>query len=236
MKSQAFVIEKQSASGTKNRVFVIETMGGYCGYLATMAGLAGGADAAYIHEESFGIKDLQGDVAHLSAKIKDGVKRGLILRNEKANANYTTEFINSLYSEEGKGLFNCRMNVLGHMQQGGRPSPFDRNMGTKMGAKCLEKIIQQISEAKKEDGSICTTRSDHSTLLGMIKRQSMFSEVLELKKEANFKLRLPDPAEPAWWLKLRPLMRIMASHESAYESICIFRDAHDVLEGDKFSS
>ena len=34
-------------------------MGGYCGYLATMAGLAGGADAAYIFEESFGIKDLQ---------------------------------------------------------------------------------------------------------------------------------------------------------------------------------
>jgi len=48
-----------SASGTKRRTFVIETMGGYCGYLATMAGLAAGADAAYIHEEHFTIKDLQ---------------------------------------------------------------------------------------------------------------------------------------------------------------------------------
>ena len=38
-------------------------------------------------------------------------------RNEKANPHYTTEFIYSLYSEEGKGQFNCRMNVLGHMQQ-----------------------------------------------------------------------------------------------------------------------
>ena len=34
-------------------------MGGYCGYLATMSGLAGGADAAYIFEEHFGITDLQ---------------------------------------------------------------------------------------------------------------------------------------------------------------------------------
>ena len=34
-------------------------MGGYCGYLATLSGLAGGADAAYIYEEQFGIKDLQ---------------------------------------------------------------------------------------------------------------------------------------------------------------------------------
>lgn len=71
---------KQSASGTKNRVFVIETMGGYCGYLATLSGLAGGADAAYIFEEKFSLQDLQGDVAHMAAKIHDGVKRGLVLR------------------------------------------------------------------------------------------------------------------------------------------------------------
>ena len=50
---------KQSAAGTKRRVFIIETMGGFCGYLATMAGLAGGADAAYIYEEHFSIHDLQ---------------------------------------------------------------------------------------------------------------------------------------------------------------------------------
>lgn len=30
---------RQSAQGTKRRVFVIETMGGYCGYLATLAGM-----------------------------------------------------------------------------------------------------------------------------------------------------------------------------------------------------
>lgn len=50
---------KQSAAGTKRRVFIVETMGGYCGYLATMAGLAAGADAAYIFEDKFSIKDLE---------------------------------------------------------------------------------------------------------------------------------------------------------------------------------
>lgn len=50
---------KQSAAGTKRRVFIVETMGGYCGYLATMAGLAAGADAAYIFEEKIYIKDLE---------------------------------------------------------------------------------------------------------------------------------------------------------------------------------
>ena len=33
---------KQSATGTKRRVFVVETMGAYCGYLATMSAIAGG--------------------------------------------------------------------------------------------------------------------------------------------------------------------------------------------------
>lgn len=38
-------------------------------------------------------------------------------RNEKCNENYTTDFIFNLYSEEGKGIFDSRKNVLGHMQQ-----------------------------------------------------------------------------------------------------------------------
>lgn len=104
---------RQSAQGTKRRVFVIETMGGFCGYLATVAGLAGGADAAYIFEEKFSIKDLQQDVYHMSSKMAEGVQRGLILRNEKASENYNTDFIFRLYSEEGKGLFSTRQNVLG---------------------------------------------------------------------------------------------------------------------------
>ena len=54
---------------------------------------------------------------HMAAKIKDGVKRGIVLRNEHANSNYSTDFIYHLYNEEGKGVFNCKKNVLGHMQQ-----------------------------------------------------------------------------------------------------------------------
>lgn len=50
---------KQSATGTKRRVFVVETMGGFCGYLATTTGIAVGADAAYIFEDPFNIHDLK---------------------------------------------------------------------------------------------------------------------------------------------------------------------------------
>uniref|UniRef100_A0A8C7WHE4 ATP-dependent 6-phosphofructokinase n=1 Tax=Oncorhynchus mykiss TaxID=8022 RepID=A0A8C7WHE4_ONCMY len=141
---------KQSASGTKRRVFIIETMGGYCGYLASVGGLAAGADAVYIYEEPFDIRDLQSNVEHLTEKMKTGIQRGLVLRNENSNENFTTDFIYQLYSEEGKGVFDCRKNVLGHMQQGGAPSPFDRNFGTKIAAKAIQWISRKLKESYKE--------------------------------------------------------------------------------------
>lgn len=53
---------KLSATGTKRRVFIVETMGGFCGYLATVSALASGADNAYIFEEQFSVSDIMDDV------------------------------------------------------------------------------------------------------------------------------------------------------------------------------
>ncbi|XP_053383138.1 ATP-dependent 6-phosphofructokinase, muscle type-like isoform X3 [Mercenaria mercenaria] len=201
---------KQSATGTKRRIFVVETMGGYCGYLATMSGLAGGADAAYIFEDKFSITDLRDDVFHLKNKILNaGVQRGLVLRNEYANPHYTTDFIEQLFSEEGKGVFTCRKNVLGHMQQGGVPSVFDRNYGTKLAAKAVAWMAQQVKEYTQEDGKIFTNHPSTSTLLGMRRRHMEFTPLQELAEGTDFEHRLP---EDQWWLKLRPLLRILAKH------------------------
>ncbi|KAK4291691.1 hypothetical protein Pmani_013509 [Petrolisthes manimaculis] len=204
---------RQSAQGTKRRVFVVETMGGYCGYLATLAGLAGGADAAYIYEESFGIQELQLDVYHMAAKMAEGVQRGLVLRNENANENYTTDFIYRLYSEEGKGIFSCRKNVLGHMQQGGSPSVFDRNMGTKMSAKCVTWLTDQMLAHRRDDGTVFCDDASTAVLLGLQKRSYLFQPVIELKTKTDWVRRIPTDQ---WWLKLRPLLRILAKHEAAY--------------------
>ncbi|XP_076438032.1 ATP-dependent 6-phosphofructokinase-like isoform X2 [Babylonia areolata] len=209
---------KQSATGTKRRVFVVETMGGYCGYLATLSGLAAGADAAYIFEEKITISNLRDDVFHLKDKILNaGVQRGLVLRsdshrrywNESANSNYTTEFINQLFAEEGKGVFSVRMNVLGHMQQGGVPSPFDRNYGTKMAAKCVN-WFKDMVESNLKSGRVEVKSSQSCVLLGMQKRRLEFTPVDELVIDTDFVNRIP---LEQWWLKLRPLLRIMAKHQ-----------------------
>ncbi|KAM8849922.1 ATP-dependent 6-phosphofructokinase, platelet type isoform 1-T1 [Spinachia spinachia] len=204
---------KQSASGTKRRVFIIETMGGYCGYLATVGGLAAGADTVYIYEEPFNIRDLQANVEHLTQKMKTSIQRGLVLRNENSNENFTTDFIYQLYTEEGRGVFDCRKNILGHMQQGGAPSPFDRNFGTKVAAKAIQWVTKTLKESYK-GGRVFTNSEDTACLLGMRRRALVFQPVSKLRDETDFVHRIP---KEQWWLKLRPLMKILAKYKTSYD-------------------
>ncbi|XP_032802367.1 ATP-dependent 6-phosphofructokinase, platelet type isoform X8 [Petromyzon marinus] len=204
---------KQSASGTKRRVFIIETMGGYCGYLANMGGLAAGADAAYIYEEPFDIRDLEANVEHLAEKMKTGIQRGLVLRNELSNPNYTTDFIYNLYSEEGKGVFDCRKNVLGHMQQGGAPSPFDRNFGTKIAAKAIQWLTKKLTECYRH-GHVFANSDDSACLLGMRRRALEFQPLVTLKSETDFEHRIP---KEQWWLKMRAVLKILAKYKASYD-------------------
>ncbi|KAK1879361.1 ATP-dependent 6-phosphofructokinase liver type [Dissostichus eleginoides] len=190
---------KQSASGTKRRVFIIETMGGYCGYLATVGGLASGADTVYIYEEPFDIRDLQANVEHLTQKMKTTIQRGLVLRNENSNENYTTDFIYQLYTEEGKG--------------GGAPSPFDRNFGTKVAAKAVQWISRTLKDSYK-GGRVFTNSEDTACLLGMRRRAMVFQPVSQLKDETDFVHRIP---KEQWWLKLRPLMKILAKYKTSFD-------------------
>ncbi|MCP9263452.1 ATP-PFK [Dirofilaria immitis] len=160
---------KQSATGSKRRVFIIETMGNYCGYLATLSAMASGADAAYIYEEIFDVHELLNDI------------------------------------QEGKGIFSTRTNVLGHTQQGGNPSPFDRLFGAKMGARAVVHLLGQMKEYKKTN----LYHPGTATLQGLIGKHVCLTPVEELVDDADFAHRLP---MEQWWMKLRPLLRILAKH------------------------
>ncbi|NXO70362.1 PFKAM protein, partial [Phainopepla nitens] len=129
-------------------------------------------------------------------------------RNERCNENYSTDFIYNLYSEEGKGVFDCRKNVLGHMQQGGSPTPFDRNFGTKMGAKAVAWITGKIKECSRH-GRIFANTADSACLLGMRKRSLLFQPIAELRQQTDFEHRIP---KEQWWLRLRPILKILAKY------------------------
>ncbi|XP_066541974.1 ATP-dependent 6-phosphofructokinase, liver type isoform X1 [Hoplias malabaricus] len=213
---------KQSATGTKRRVFVVETMGGYCGYLATTAGIAVGADAAYIFEDHFDINDLKTNVEHLTEKMKKDIQRGLVLRNEKCHVHYTTDFIYNLYSAEGKGVFDCRVNVLGHLQQGGAPSPFDRNFGTKLGVRAVQWLTEKMVDTYRQ-GRVFANTSDSASVVGLNKKAVTFSPVTEVKAQTDFEHRMP---KDQWWFGLRLLQKMLAKYQTSFDQYVTGEMAH----------
>ena len=120
---------RQSAVASR-RVFVVEVMGRDCGYLALLSGLATGAERVYLPEEGITLDDLTADVHALAEGFRSGKRLGLIIRSENADPVYTTGFITSLFEKEGGELFDARQAILGHVQEGGDPSPFDRIQAT----------------------------------------------------------------------------------------------------------
>ena len=133
---------KQSAVASK-RCFVVEVMGRRCGYLALLSGLATGAERVYMHEEGVTLADLQRDLAAMAEGFRQGKRLGLVVRAEEANPLYTTPFMYALFEQEGGELFDVRQAILGHLQQGGDPSPFDRILATRFAAECVEYLVRE---------------------------------------------------------------------------------------------
>lgn len=186
---------KQSAIATR-RCFVVEVMGHYCGYLALMGGLASGAERVYMNEEGVTLHDLQSDVEALSEGFKSGKQLGLMIRNEFANKVYTTQFMCALFEEEGKDLFDVRPAILGHLQQGGDPSPFDRIQATRLARLCLEFLVQECDQNSKE-----------IAFIGLQNGQIKFHDMRDFERMVDFECQRP---REQWWLKLRPIAKLLA--------------------------
>ncbi len=186
---------KQSAVATR-RCFVVEVMGHWCGYLALMAGLATGAERFYLPEDGITLKELQQDVENLIRGFNSGKRLGLVIRNEYANPIYSTNFICSLFEEEGKDVFDVRPAILGHLQQGGDPSPFDRIQATRLARLCLEHLIQQ-SDLGDTSGSF----------IGLQDGKFIFHDMRDFDRMADMQCQRP---RNEWWLSLRPIANIMA--------------------------
>ncbi|MBI5932977.1 MAG: 6-phosphofructokinase [Chloroflexi bacterium] len=186
---------KQSAVATR-RCFVVEVMGNYCGYLALMGGMATGAERVYLHEEGVRLRDLQLDVEKLLDGFNSGKRLGLMIRNERANEVYNTEFICSLFEEEGRDVFDVRPAILGHLQQGGDPSPFDRIQATRLARMCLEYLIGQ-----------CEKQEFNSSFIGMQKGAIHFHDLRDFDRMIDGEHQRP---KEQWWLELKSIASLLA--------------------------
>ena len=139
---------KQSAVASL-RCFVVEVMGRDCGYLALMSALATGAERVYLPEEGITLDDLTAYVQALTEGIPPGRRLGLVIRSENADPVYTTGFLTSLFGKEGGDLFDAREAILGHIQEGGNPSLFDRIQATRLTARCIDFLSDQLESGTR---------------------------------------------------------------------------------------
>ena len=186
---------KQSAVASK-RVFIVEVMGHYCGYLALMGAMATGAERAYLHEEGVSLYDMAYDVERLNIGFRRGKRLGLLIRNELANEIYTTAFMHALFEEEGGDLYDVRQAILGHMQQGGDPSPFDRIYATRLVADCIDFMEDQIGS----DDYI-------SACVGQLGGEITFTDLRDIPRLLDIEHSRP---KQQWWMALTDIVAIMA--------------------------
>jgi 6-phosphofructokinase 1 len=186
---------KQSAIAQR-RCFVVEVMGRHCGYLALMGGLATGAERVYLPEEGVTLRDLQTDLDRLLEGFKGGKRLGLMIRNENVNPIYTSSFMASLFEEEGGGLFDVRQTILGHVQQGGDPSPFDRIQATRLAVRCVEFLIENARE-----------NNPNHAFIGIESGGMRINSLDDLPRMIDSVHQRP---KKQWWLDLRPIANILA--------------------------
>ena len=128
-------------ASSHHRAFLVEVMGRDCGYLALMAGIAGGAEAVVIPER-------ETDPDALAAELHDAYQRGkthaLVVVAEGAHYNATV--LAEYYKEHRERVgFDLRVTALGHVQRGGTPSASDRLLATRLGAAATEYLAQGMS-------------------------------------------------------------------------------------------
>jgi 6-phosphofructokinase 1 len=147
------------------RAFLIEVMGRNCGYLALMAGIAGGAEAVSIPE-------VETDPEELARELRDSYRRGkshaiiVVAEGAKYNAAALMQYFDQHRDRLG---FELRATTLGHVQRGGAPGAFDRLLATRLGAAAVEHLL----------------RGEHGLLVGLLHGEVGATPLAEVVSRTN---------------------------------------------------
>jgi phosphofructokinase-like protein len=146
-----------STAESHHRVMVLEVMGRHSGWIATCGGIAGGADIILIPEIPFRLSQVCEIVRQ---RKRSGRTFSIVVVAEDAKPHAEEDFLapeqrQAIYHHERLGGIGqilaaqieqstgieARFAVLGYMQRGGSPTPFDRILATRLGIKAYEMVI-----------------------------------------------------------------------------------------------
>ncbi len=135
-------IDRLRTTGSSHqRAFLVETMGRNCGYIALMAGIAGGA-------EVIAIPEFEVDPHEVAERLRAAYQRGkthalvVVAEGAKHGARAIVRHVAEHRATIGFGL---RVTTLGHVVRGGVPTAADRILATRLGAAAIDQIAQDAS-------------------------------------------------------------------------------------------
>ena len=146
-----------STAQSHHRVMVIEVMGRYTGWLALYAGVAGGGDIIIIPEIPYDIKKV---CQRVIERHKKGKRFSIVVISEGARPKGGGMVVKKMVKDSAEpvrlgGIGNkvandiesctgleTRVTVLGHLQRGGTPTPFDRTLATRLGTFACELVAK----------------------------------------------------------------------------------------------
>lgn len=144
-----------STAESHHRVMILEVMGRYAGWIALASGIAGGADVILIPEIAYDIKRVSDKILERSVSGKhfsivvaaEGAKsvEGEIVISKILKDSPDPIRLGGIGNRIAEGIekltgIETRVTVLGHLQRGGRPDPFDRILSTRYGVRAIELV------------------------------------------------------------------------------------------------
>lgn len=177
-----------------HRVMVLEVMGRYAGWIALHSGIAGGADVILIPEIPFKTENVCRAI--VSRKLR-GKKFSIVVVAEGAKLESGKMVVQKVIEDSadpirlggignviGNEIEKCtgmetRVTVLGHLQRGGAPTPFDRLLSTRYGAQAVHILMQ-----KKFGQMVCL----HGTTIESVPIVDAVKELRQVKPDGEIVL------------------------------------------------
>ncbi len=130
-----------STASSHRRVMVIELMGHHAGWITLYAGMAGGADIILLPELGY---DMDVVIGKINKRMEIGKAYSIVAVAEGVQSATSerpaTYFAREIQEQTG---YETRETVLGYIQRGGSPSPYDRNLGTMLGGHAAQLIHEK---------------------------------------------------------------------------------------------
>jgi 6-phosphofructokinase 1 len=130
----------RDTAGSHERTFIVEVMGRNSGYIALDVGIGGGAEAILMPEDRAPVSDI-------AARIARGIERGktssIVVMAEGKESGGSMRLAAEL---KKKFDIEAKVCILGHVQRGGSPTARDRRLGSIMGVRAVEALLQGYSD------------------------------------------------------------------------------------------